>query len=54
MREDTDFKKREAEIKKRREATKAVQKKIEQLLEHTDHSENKPARPRPLQSGEKE
>ena len=45
--EETDYKKREAELKKRREATNAIREKLEQLMQKAKPNGKREPRERP-------
>jgi hypothetical protein len=45
--EETDYKKREAELKKRREATNAIREKLEQLMQKAKPNGKREPRDRP-------
>jgi hypothetical protein len=45
--EETDYKKREAEIKKRREATNAIREKLEKLIQKAKPGPPREPRDRP-------
>ena len=45
--EETDYKKREAELKKRREATNAIREKLEQLMQKAKLNGKREPRDRP-------